>query len=122
MPRCLGAIDGPHIHIERPSENSTDYLNRKYLYSLNIQTSCYYSHWLFDVVKWPGSVHDWRIFANSTLNAGLENRNIPKSEKELFPCEKIPVYIIGDPAYTTLPYMMKEYPGGGKTALEQYFG
>lgn len=73
----------------------------------------------FDVViQWPGSVHDARMFSNSSLNLHFRNGTIPPCERDIVESEQpVGVCILGD-----LPFLMKEFANGGKNLEEQFFG
>ena len=111
MPQAFGCIDGTHIRIKRPICNSQEYFNYKQFFSLSVQAVCDFQGHFMDIdCRWPGSVHDAKIFANSSLNKKLSNGLLPVTYKQLLPGHaQIPNYLIGDPAYPLLPYCMKEY-------------
>lgn len=75
----IGCIDGTHIPIKAPSINEGDYVNRKSVHSINVQVIAIFLLLNIGVTnnklivltnveaKWLGSVHDARIFRESSL-------------------------------------------------------
>nr|XP_047138803.1 putative nuclease HARBI1 [Hydra vulgaris] len=111
MPQALGFIDGTHIPIRRPLESSQDYFNYKGFHSISVQAICDSKGIFMDVdCKWPGSLHDAKVFSNSTFNFKIISNSIPITYRELLPgfC-KVPCYVIDDPAYPLSTFCLKEY-------------
>ena len=95
FPRVIGAIDCTHIEIANPGgEDSVRYINRKGHHSINTQVVCNARMLITNIVaRWPGSVHDSRIFNECALKERLEEGAFPG-------------YILGDPGYACLRYLM----------------
>ena len=112
FPQAFGCVDGTHISIVQPSENAHDYFSYNMKYTLNVQAVCNWSgHFMSVEVRWPGSVHDSHVFANSRINTLLRDQKLPMVYREVFiGHDKVPPILLGDPAYPLLPYCMKEYP------------
>ena len=65
FPNTVGALDGTHIRIQAPRDNSAAYYNRKGFHSIVLQAACQYDMQFPDCyVGWPGSVHDARVLRN----------------------------------------------------------
>uniref|UniRef100_A0A8W8MP63 DDE Tnp4 domain-containing protein n=1 Tax=Magallana gigas TaxID=29159 RepID=A0A8W8MP63_MAGGI len=77
FPNVVGCVDGTQIKIKAPNVNEGEYVNRKGFHSLNVQMVCGPDFCITNVVaKWPGSVHDSRIFKESVLCREFENGHI----------------------------------------------
>ncbi|XP_027207174.2 uncharacterized protein [Penaeus vannamei] len=95
FPGVLGAIDCTHIPIESPGgERAEEFICKKGFFSLNVQGVCGPNLEFYNIVcRWPGSVHNSRIFANSDLCRKLEQGQYVG-------------HLLGDSAYPLRPYLM----------------
>jgi len=109
IPMAIGFIDGSHIPILPPEKGRRDFINRKQHASIVLQG-------VVDVnLKFrnvsclvPGSAHDATVLKASSLFKNIDNL-IPRGTT-LIENVNIPFYIVGDPAYPLLPWLIKGYP------------
>ena len=111
MTQAFGCVDGTHIPLKAPTVNSQDYYNYQQFDSLNVQGICDYKGYFIGVdCRWPGSCHNVKVYANSSINKKMEHKEITIIYKQIIPGEaKIASYLIGDPAYPLTSFCMKEH-------------
>ncbi|XP_003389375.1 PREDICTED: protein ANTAGONIST OF LIKE HETEROCHROMATIN PROTEIN 1-like [Amphimedon queenslandica] len=110
MIQCLGSIDGSHIPVMPPALNHTDYYNRKGYYSMILQAVVDHNYVFRDInIRWPGSVHDARVFVNSSLYHKAINREILTGNELKIDDKVVPLFLIGDSAYPLSSWLMKPF-------------
>ncbi|KAK0155340.1 putative nuclease HARBI1 [Merluccius polli] len=87
LPNVMGCVDGTQIPITAPAENEADYVNRKSFHSINVQI-CDAAYIVTNVeAKWPGSVHDSRIYRECRLSTrfarGKEAKALTRAQVEM---------------------------------------
>ena len=112
FPGVLGAIDGSYIPVKRPRKNPEQYINRKGFHSLQLQVICD-ADVLFTSVfcSYPGSVHDARVFRNSSIFQDAE-----ANPDVLFPRN---THLIGDSAYPLKMWVLTPFRDNGLLTRRQ---
>nr|XP_039264852.1 protein ALP1-like [Styela clava] len=119
FPQCFGAIDGSHIHVKPPRSGFRDYVNRKMYPSIVLQAVADNHYRFRDIsIKMPGSVHDATVLRASGLYKNAEM--LPSGEITIngYP---VPLCIVGDSAYPSLPWLLRPYTGSSLTPRQERY-
>lgn len=109
--QCAGAIDGTHVAVRAPAMNHTDYYNRKGWYSIIVQGVVDHNYLFRNVYcGWPGSVHDARVLANSSVFQKANSGEILEGNTVTMLGQEIPVFLVADSAYPLSTWLMKPFP------------
>lgn len=104
----IGAVDGCHINIKRPSKDPHVYCNRKGNYSILLQAVCDDKKRFIDVFCGEaGSLHDCRLLKKSSLYERGMNGNFGTD------------ILLGDSAYPCLPWLIPPYKDNGNLTQQQ---
>ncbi|GBG84535.1 hypothetical protein CBR_g38817 [Chara braunii] len=121
FPGCVGAIDGTHIYVKKPSgERAECYYDRTGQFSVQAQVVCDNECHISSVyVGCPGSLHDSRALRLSPLYAmAREGRGLFGTGSVVLRDERtVGRYLLGDAGYPLLPWIM--IPGWRGTRTEQ---
>ena len=119
FPHCGGAIDGtsplrPHKIVQY------DYYNRKGWHSVILQAMVDdHANFTNIHVGYPGRVHDACVLNNSELFTKGERGDLFERRQKVIQETRVPVLVIGDPAYPLRPWLMKPYINTGALSTSQ---
>ncbi|KAF0514972.1 putative nuclease harbi1 [Gigaspora margarita] len=103
LPNVIGAMDGSHIPIHPPSENSARYVNQKNFHSINLLAVVdHQGRFTYIHAGEADYVHDARVFYRSSLYHEIS------SSAEQWVLGR--TYVIADSAYLLRTYLIKAYP------------
>lgn len=107
FPNIIGAIDGTHIKISKPSREPDVWVDRQGNHSIGIAAVVdQHRRFTYYSIGCPGSMHDQRVYRLSSIEELLN----PISDH---------YHLIGDSAYTLATKMMVPYKDNGKLTARQ---
>ena len=111
FPQVVGAVDGTHIPILKPTECPSDYYNRKGFYSILIQgvvdsQGCFID---VNIGRLARKSARCKSTSNSTFYREATSGNLLPDWKRVINHVDVPLLILGNPTYPLLPWLMKPF-------------
>lgn len=109
---CIGAIDGKHVHIKKPSNSGSLYFNYKKTFSVVlmavVNADC---EFLMVDVGTNGRISDGGVFAKTKFFEELENGNLnlPAPSVIIPGGDVLPYVFVGDDAFPLRQDLLKPY-------------
>ena len=112
-PNAIGAIDGKHVVIRKPSHVGSHYYNYKHSHSIILMAIAGPSYeCLYADVGANGRVNDGGVWNKCGFSNAIENNQLSLPTLRCLPggVQNIPFVLIGDDAFALKKHMMKSYP------------
>lgn len=113
FPHCVGAADGKHIVIKKPTKTGSSYYNYKHNFSIVLMASvdANYKFTTIDIGS-MGRFSDGNIFSTSPLGKKIANKTLNLPEPSELPTVEglLPYVFVGDEAFPLTQNFMRPYP------------
>lgn len=114
MPHCVGALDGKHIRMRKPSDSGSLWHNYKGYFSMVLLAICdsRYCFSFVDVGEY-GSNNDSGVLKNSRMGKMFEREEMNLPESETIEGDKLqmPYFLVGDEIFPLKNWLMRPYSG-----------
>ena len=112
MPHCIGALDGKHVCIRKPSHSGSLWHNYKGFFSMVLLAICdaHYCFSLVDVGEY-GSNNDSGILNNSRMVKMFKNNKVKLPDPETIQGTdyELPFFLVGDVIFPLNNWLMRPY-------------
>lgn len=111
FPNCIGAVDGKHIRIIKPSHSGSVNYNYKHFFSLLLLAVCDAEFVAINVGA-DGKESDSTVFKDSMFYQALQKNQLNVPEKCLISSsrqESMPFVLVGDEAFGLSEHIMRPY-------------
>lgn len=124
FPHCIGAVDGKHIRIIKPTGTGSQHYNYKHFFSIVLLAvvDSDYKFIYVDVGSF-GKDSDSTIFKNSTLWTLLANNSLNIPEPSVLPNTdaNVPYLFVGDEAFSLSTNVLRPYGGRNLSQKKRIF-
>ena len=122
-PHALGAMDGKHVTIRRPSNAGSYYYNYRHTHSIILLAIAgpEYECLCADIGS-NDRVNDSGVWNKSSLLHAIQNGSVKLPKDDALPNGVIAPYVfVGDDAFALKKFMMKPYPQQNLTADKRVY-
>lgn len=114
FPNCIGALDGKHVRIIKPTKSGSLFINYKHYFSIVLMAICDANYcFTFVDVGAQGKFYDSSVFKNSTFYQKLETNALNIPNPMPFPGndndESYPFVIVADEAFGLSKNILRPY-------------
>lgn len=117
FPHCIGAIDGKHVRIKRPSNSGSLFFNYKKYFSI-ILLAAVDADYCFTIVDIgaAGRQSDSGVFSSSDFGRAMETGELHvPSPDEVTDLGTVPYFFVGDEAFPLKGNLQKPFPRASLT-------